>query len=143
MSGLQAALSVQPAELSQQAIAVTAWFAMRQGSTNFAFRAVAWTALCRRTVGGESPELAKALLETGQYTPRSAQDMWSLGLALLDTMGGQRPFGHYMVLSDSRFQTETAASGRSTTHLEYVAGLLSDPVPYADQVRLFWSGSVQ
>ena len=44
--------------------------------------------LCRRTLRGESPELAQSLLDKGNYVPRMAQDMWGLGLALLDTMGG-------------------------------------------------------
>ena len=90
----------------------------------------------RRSVGGESPELAESLLQTGQYVPRSAQDMWSFGMAMLEVLGGQRPLEHQLLLMSAQFKAEVQATGRSKAHLEYLARLLLDSVPYADQVLL-------
>lgn len=93
---------------------------------------------CRRSVGGESPELAESLLQTGQYVPRSAQDMWSFGLVMLEVLGGQRPLEHNLLLLSDKFRDEVQTTGRSKTHLEYLARLPSEAVPYADQVGQQW-----
>ena len=87
-------------------------------------------------MGGESPELAESLLQTGQYIPRSAQDMWSFGLVMLEVLGGQRPLEHTNLLLSSQFQAEVEATGRSKTQLEYLAKLPLEDVPYADQVGM-------
>ena len=89
----------------------------------------------RRSVGG-APELAESLLQTGQYVLRSAQDMWSFGMAMLEVLGGQRPLEHQLLLMSAQFKAEVQATGRSKAHLEYLARLLLDSVPYADQVLL-------
>ena len=91
---------------------------------------------CRRSLGGESPELAKALLKNGRYVPRWQQDMWSLGLLMLDLMCGQRPVDQRPILDSTAYIEATAQSQRLPAHLQYLADQLTDPVPYADKVQV-------
>lgn len=85
-------------------------------------------------MGGESPELAQALLCDGYYIPRSAQDIWALGLTMLEVLGARRPKSHEDLLLSAAYQAEACVGNRLPAYLQYLINLQHAPVPFAEQV---------
>ena len=61
--------------------------------------------------------------------------MWSLGLLMLDLMGGRRPAEQKPILESMAYREATQQMQRLPAHLQYLANQLTDPVPYADKVH--------
>lgn len=85
-------------------------------------------------MGGESPELAEALLCDGYYIPRRGQDIWALGLTMLDMLGARRPKGHEDILLSTAYEAEARVGNRLPSYLQYLINLKYDKVAYAEQV---------
>lgn len=89
---------------------------------------------CRRSYGGESPELAESLLKHGRYTPSPAQDVWAFGLAMLNALCGDMPAQQLKLMTSPEYAAELRKGNRLPTYLQYLAACTTAAVPYSDQV---------
>ncbi len=82
------------------------------------------------------------ILKYGRYIPLPAWDMWSVGLLLLEVLGGQRPEDHIALLLDPVYAAEAQQGLRDPLGLpgqsqlmQYLASHVAEQTSYSDKVR--------
>lgn len=122
-------------QTSQHSIKIHDGFSIRLQHATPLLQTYSCNLFCRCLLGNESPEVAESLLRNGSYVPRWNQDMWSLGLLMLDLMYGQRPAEQQRIRQGVAHMRANAKGERLPAHLQYLADQLTDPVPYAAKVK--------
>ncbi len=96
---------------------------------------------CRIAFGSESPDLAAMLIDRNFYVPLPTFDMFSVGLLMLEVVGGQRPDDHCAVLRDPVYVSEAQTGIRDPIglpgqrlHMEYLAKHVEDKASYVKKV---------
>jgi len=96
---------------------------------------------CRIAFGSESPDLAAMLIDRNFYVPLPTFDMFSVGLLMLEVVGGQRPDDHCAVLRDPVYVSEAQTGIRDPIglpgqrlHMEYLAKHVEDKASYVNKV---------
>lgn len=81
------------------------------------------------------------IIKYGRYIPLPAWDMWSVGLLLLEVLGGQRPEDHITLLLDPVYMAETQQGLRDPLGLpgqsqlmQYLASHVTEQTSYSDKV---------
>ena len=88
----------------------------------------------------ESPEVAKAYLDTGNFTPDFASDVWQFGLLILQLLQARMPEQHCRVLTAPAFLNchergaDALVSPGYRANLQYLADALDSDMDYASQV---------